>query len=198
MKAKEKENPKFYEADVLVDASTCQQRARPLRKIGESWKTFVIPITPQAPFVNTRGNQAPIARRENPKQHYNLGSRNGLGYTQPQVNNRSLLSTSNVRSLTSHNQRSSFQNNQSNPRRNFYNNKRSSQYQYHNYQRRDNSYSNQSFFRPQTYQNYRPCFQNQNNFQNNPWSAFSSFGIEKLCVLLQDPRMFNLGMLNAN
>jgi hypothetical protein len=198
VKAKENKNPKFSEADALVVASTRQQRARTLRKIGKPSKTFVKPITPQAPFVNTRGNQVPIVRRENPKQHYNLGSRNGLGYTQPRVNNRPLLSTPNVRPLTSHNQRSSFQNNQSNSRRNFYINKRLSQYQYHNYQRRDNSYSNQSFFRPQTYESYRPIFQSHNNFQNNPWSAFSRFGIKKLCVLLQDPRMSNLGTLNAN
>jgi hypothetical protein len=101
-----------------------------------------------------------------------------------------------MRSSTSFNQRPSFQNNQ---RRNFSNyGKKSSQYQYNNYQRRNNSYSNQNLFRPQAYHNYRPSYQIQNDYQNNPWSAFSKFGIEKLCVLLQDPRIFNLGTLNAN
>jgi hypothetical protein len=101
-----------------------------------------------------------------------------------------------MRSSTSYNQRPTFQNNQ---RRNFFNyGQRSSQYQQDNYQRRDNFYSNQNFFRPQAYHNYRPSYQTQNDYQNNPWSAFSKYGIGKLCVLLQDPRMFNLGTLNAN
>lgn len=190
VKAKESENPKVSVTDALLDASTRQQRARTLREIGSSSNNVFKPITPQAPFANTRGNQAPIARRQNPKQFYNPSSRNVLGYTQPRVNHRPILPTPNVRPL-SYNQRSSFQYNQSFPRRNFYNyNQRSSQYQPNNYQRRDNFYPNQSFF--------RPIYQTQSDYQNNPWSAFSKIGIEKLCILLQDPRMFNLGTLNAN
>jgi hypothetical protein len=174
---------------------TCQ-RARPLRKIGSSLNNVIKPITPQAPLVSIRGNQAPIARRENSTQFSNSSSRNGLGYSQPRVNYRPLLPTPNMRSSTSYNQRPSIQNNQ---RRNFSNyDQKPSQYQYNNYQRRDNPYPNQNFFRPQGYHNRRPSYQIQNDYQNNPWSAFSKFGIEKLCVLLQDPRIFNLGTLNAN
>ena len=44
----------------------------------------------------------------------------------------------------------------------------------------------------------RPRFQNYNSFQNNPWSTLSNFGIRQLCILLQDPRMFNLGFLCTN
>ena len=172
---------------------TTRQRASPLREIGESYKTFIKPITPQAPLANTRGNQVSGTMRENPKQLYKSGYHNGLGYIQPRVNTRPLLPTPNMRLTNPYNQRSSLQNYQ---RRNFY--QRTSHYQSNNYQRRDNSYPNQTFFRPQGYNNYRSSYQSQNNFQNNPWSAFSSFGIEKLCVLLQDPRMFNLGTLNAN
>ena len=81
VKAKENETSKPSEADALLDASTRQQRARPLRKVGVSSKINNKSITPQAPFANTRGNQASIKGKENPKQNFDLGFHNGLGYT---------------------------------------------------------------------------------------------------------------------
>ena len=174
---------------------TRQERARPLRNFGNLSNNINKPTTPQAPFSNTQGNQATIKRMGNPKQSFNSGFRNGLGYTQPRVYNKPILPTPNMRPSTSYNQRPSFHNNQ---RRNSYNSQKFSQYQRNNYQRRYNSYSNQTFFRPQDRPSYRTSYQNQNSFQNNPWSAFSNFGIEKLCMFLQDPRMFDLGSLKAN
>ena len=98
----------------------------------------------------------------------------------------------------SYNQRHSFQYNLSSSRRNFYNKQKSSHRQSNSYQRRDNSYTNQRFFRPHNHQNFGPSFQNQNNFLNNPWSMFSSYGLETLNVLLHDLRMFNLGIFYTN
>ena len=148
-----------------------------------------------APFVNTKGTQTPITRNETPKQFYNPVSCNGLGYTQARVDHKPILPTPNMK--PSYNQRHSFQNNQSSSRRNFYN-QRSSHRQYNSYQRRENSYPNQRFFRPHNHQNIGPRSQNQSNFSNNPWSMFSSYGLETLSVLLHDPRMFNLGVSYAN
>lgn len=112
VKAKENKAPIIPETDALADASTRHQRARPLRKIGPSSNNVIKPITPQAPLESTRGNQAPIAKRENPKQFSNSSSRNGLGYSQPRVDNRPFLPRPNMRSSTSYNQRPTSQNNQ--------------------------------------------------------------------------------------
>ena len=43
-----------------------------------------------------------------------------------------------------------------------------------------------------------PSFQNKTNFQNNSYFTLSRYGIEQLYILLQDPRVFNLGFLCAN
>ena len=158
VKAKEMETPKNSGSDALSDASTRRERARPLRNFENLSNVAYKPNTPQTPFANTRGNQVPIKRIENPKQSFNSGFRNGLGYTQPRVYNKPILPTPNTKPSTSYNKRSSFHNNQ---RHNSYYNQHSPQYQRNNYQRRNNSYSNQTFFRPQGYNYYKPSYQNQ-------------------------------------
>jgi hypothetical protein len=63
VKTKENEAPKIPKADAL----TRHQRARPLRKIGSPLNDNIKPISPQAPLVITRGNQAPIAKKRKSK-----------------------------------------------------------------------------------------------------------------------------------
>ena len=57
------------------------------------------------------------------------------------------------------------------------------------FQRRDNSYQNNAYQKT-----------NNSNFscQDTPWKIFSEFGLKILCNLLQDPRMYNMGMVYAN
>ena len=177
-----------------IEKTTSVSLSKPIMfvKEGQNEKTIV----PQTPFANTRGTQTPITRSETPKQFHNPVSRNGLGYKQDQVDHKPILPTPNTK--PSYSRRNSYHNNRSSSRRNFYKNKTPSHHEYNSYQRRENSYPNQRFFRPHNHQNFGPRFQNQSNSFNNSWSMFSNYGLETLSVLLQDPRMFNLEMFCAN
>jgi hypothetical protein len=200
---------KFKKSRVNLDDMLCQQKlsqdkkdlgfskthkttptsqSKPIMFVKESVHVKSKSIIPQTHFSNTRGTQEPIANHETIKQFYKPVSSNGFGYTITRVDQRPLLPKPNLH------KRPLFQ-----KRKCSFNNRSSSHHQpYNSSQRSDNSYPNQKYFRPNIYQNIRPRFQHQSNFQNNHWSIFSRYGLETLSVLLQEPRMFNLVMLYTN